>query len=83
MLCSLAQCYVDSPRSCVGLPAAAADKQTTLPVHEAPRLRMAHVLRPVLCNTQLLWELMLLAEPVAVSSPSPALCSAVVLALTK
>lgn len=39
--------------------------------------------RPVLAHVQLLWELMLLGEPLLVLAPSPAVSSEMVLALTR
>ncbi|XP_060980233.1 protein DENND6B isoform X3 [Dama dama] len=48
-------------------------------VHE---LDLFRCFRPVLAHVQLLWELMLLGEPLLVLAPSPAVSSEIVLALT-
>ncbi|XP_042103884.1 protein DENND6B isoform X7 [Ovis aries] len=48
-------------------------------VHE---LDLFRCFRPVLAHVQLLWELMLLGEPLLVLAPSPAVSSEMVLALT-
>ncbi|KAM9683994.1 protein DENND6B isoform 1-T1 [Dama dama] len=48
-------------------------------VHE---LDLFRCFRPVLAHVQLLWELMLLGEPLLVLAPSPAMSSEIVLALT-
>lgn len=39
--------------------------------------------QPVLTHVQMLWELMLLAEPLVVMAPSPAVSSETVLALAR
>lgn len=39
--------------------------------------------QPVLTHVQMLWELMLLGEPLVVLAPSPAVSSEMVLALTR
>ncbi|MXQ95349.1 hypothetical protein E5288_WYG005152 [Bos mutus] len=49
-------------------------------VHE---LDLFRCFRPVLAHVQLLWELMLLGEPLLVLAPSPAVSSEMVLALTR
>lgn len=52
--------------------------------HQPPqRPRRPRCFRPVLAHVQLLWELMLLGEPLLVLAPSPAVSSEMVLALTR
>lgn len=48
-------------------------------------LRSSHhrCFQPVLIHTHMLWELMLLGEPLVVLTPAPAVASEVVLALTR
>lgn len=48
-----------------------------------PAPRPPRCFRPVLAHVQLLWELMLLGEPLLVLAPSPAVSSEMVLALTR
>eukprot|EP00048_Salpingoeca_helianthica_P001165 m.47219 g.47219 ORF g.47219 m.47219 type:complete len:732 (+) comp11243_c0_seq1:98-2293(+) len=51
-------------------------------VPRGPASSPTTILRPVLNQAQLLWELILFGEPVVVSAPTPSSCSAAVLALT-
>nr|XP_025138403.1 protein DENND6B isoform X3 [Bubalus bubalis] len=60
--------------------------ETLLPapvvLHSVHELDLFRCFRPVLAHVQLLWELMLLGEPLLVLAPSPAVSSEMVLALT-
>ncbi|EPY84849.1 hypothetical protein CB1_000437011 [Camelus ferus] len=50
--------------------------------HGGHRARQHRCFQPVLAHVQMLWELMLLGEPLVVLAPSPAVSSEMVLALT-
>lgn len=51
------------------------------PVPSVHELDLFRCLMPLLSHVQLLWELVLVSEPIVVMAPSPAVCSETVLAL--
>lgn len=46
-------------------------------------LNLFEILQPVLSHIHLLWELVILSEPIVVMASSPIQCSSMVLALTR
>nr|XP_056702655.1 protein DENND6B [Euleptes europaea] len=74
---------VDNPGSSPDMPV---NQENPLPaplvVSSVSELDLFRCFQPMLTHVQMLWELMLLAEPLVVMAPSPAVSSEVVLALT-
>ena len=70
-------------RACLGLGGGRWARAGEPPTRPPQRPRRPRCFRPVLAHVQLLWELMLLGEPLLVLAPSPAVSSEMVLALTR
>ncbi|CAH1153560.1 unnamed protein product [Phaedon cochleariae] len=69
-----------STTSILALPSESGDNQIQTHVE---LLNLFEILQPVISYVHLLWELVMLSEPIVVMASSPAYCSSMVLALTR
>lgn len=70
-------CTANSTLALVGEPG---DNQNHIYVED---LNLFEILQPVLSHIHLLWELVIISEPIVIMASSPTMCSSMVLALTR